>query len=43
VQFQFITRFHIELVARTGPFIREGLEMNGTRIVQVTTANDRRT
>jgi hypothetical protein len=34
---------NIELITKTGPFIGESLEMNGTRIVQVTTANDHRT
>ncbi len=43
MQRQFISRFHIGLVTRTGPLIHEGLEINDTHIVQVTTANDRRT
>ena len=34
---------NIELFTRTGPLIRESVKMNGTRIVQVTTANDSRT
>ena len=34
---------NIELVTRTGPLIGQSLEMNGTRIVQVTTANDSHT
>jgi hypothetical protein len=34
---------NIELVTRTGPLIAESLKMNGTRIVQVATANDSRT
>jgi len=34
---------NIELVTGTGPLIRESLEMNGTRIDQVSTKSDRRT
>jgi hypothetical protein len=34
---------NIELVTRTGPLIAESLKMNGTRIIQVATANDSRT
>jgi hypothetical protein len=34
---------NIELITGTGPSISESLQMNGTRIVQVTTADDRRT
>jgi hypothetical protein len=34
---------NIELIIGTGPVIGESLKMNGTRIVQVTTADDRRT
>ena len=34
---------NIELVTKTGTLIRESLEKNGTRIVQLTTQNDRRT
>ncbi len=33
---------NIELITGTGPLIGETLQMNGTRIVQVTTADDRR-
>jgi hypothetical protein len=33
---------NIELITGTGPLIGESLHMNGTRIVQVTTADDRR-
>ena len=34
---------NIELITKTGTVIRESLEKNGTRIVQLTTRNDRRT
>lgn len=34
---------NIELITKMGPMIGESLEMNGTRIVQFTTANDHRT
>ncbi len=33
---------NIELITGTGPLIGESLHMNGTRIVQVTTVDDRR-
>jgi hypothetical protein len=33
---------NIKLIIGTGPLIRESLEMNGTRIDQVSTKNDRR-
>jgi hypothetical protein len=34
---------NIELITGTGPIVTGSLQMNGTRIVQVTTADDRRT
>ncbi len=34
---------NIQLITGTGPVIGESLKMNGTRIVQITTADDRRT
>ncbi len=34
---------NIELITGTGPLVGESLKMNGTRIVQVMTAEDRRT
>jgi hypothetical protein len=34
---------NIELITGTGPVVGESLQMNGTRIVQITTADDRRT
>ncbi len=34
---------NIQLITGTGPLIGESLKMNGTRIVQITTADDRRT
>ena len=34
---------NIQLITGTGPLIGESLKMNGTRIIQITTADDRRT